>query len=178
MQHRANFKPPGAILLIPDDLAASHLDYTIVDIAEQKEITQQHNPWIATYQCIVRMRQCGISSCFSRYWDQYPDRYSTKVRFNIIFTKDWNKSVKATGIYPFVPTAIHERLLMILTVITTTCLWQSSTKSTWKKTKKKAFYPQPNRHSTPTFSKIKCKEEGHQLQSSNTEHRNKGEKEE
>ncbi|CAH2090771.1 unnamed protein product [Euphydryas editha] len=96
-------KPPGKCLLIFDG-ASSHLDARIVDAADAHDI---------------------VNKSFEHFWDeevllyayQHPERKLTKARFTKIFTKVWSKCMtkdniisgfRATGLFPYVPSAIPE----------------------------------------------------------------------
>ncbi|KAJ8941509.1 hypothetical protein NQ314_010378 [Rhamnusium bicolor] len=122
VQHLAKFKLPGSILLIFDG-AACHLDYEIVEAADQHAIKLLCLPSNTTHELqpldksVYRSFESHWDQEVLRYWDQHPDRVITKPRFNIIFSKVWSKRMtqeniisgfKATGIFPFNPSTIPE----------------------------------------------------------------------
>lgn len=122
IQHLAKYKLPGPILLIFDG-AACHLDYGIVEAADQHDIKLLCLPSNTTHElqpldkAVYRSFESHWDQEVLRYWDQHPDRVVTKSRFNTIFSKVWSKCMtqeniisgfKATGIFPFNPHVIPE----------------------------------------------------------------------
>ncbi|XP_068086296.1 uncharacterized protein [Anabrus simplex] len=125
IEHFAQYKPPGPTLLIMDG-AKCHLDISIVDKAEEHEITLFCLPSNTTYE--LQPLDKAIFHSFEHYWDQQllhfwehnpedPDRKLTKDIFSEVFTPLWGKCMnlsnissgfRATGIYPFDRTAIPE----------------------------------------------------------------------
>lgn len=122
LKHLAQYKVNGNILLIFDG-AKSHLDLSIVDAAEQLNITLFCLPSNTTHE--LQPFDKGVFKSFEshwdqellRYWDVNPDRTLTKARFGIVLSKVWPKCMvpqniisgfTATGIYPFDPSVIPD----------------------------------------------------------------------
>jgi len=120
IQHFAQFKPAGDVLLVYDG-AASHLDPSIVDAADHHHIHLFCLPSNTTHE--LQPMDKSVFRSFETYWDEellkfwrlHADRQVNKDRFGKIFTPAWYKAMtpmnvingfKATGIYPFNKNAI------------------------------------------------------------------------
>ncbi|XP_068086234.1 uncharacterized protein [Anabrus simplex] len=125
IEHFAQYKPPGPTLLIMDGTKC-HLDISIVDEAEEHEITLFCLPNSTTHE--LQPLDKAVFCSFEHYWDQQllhfreqypedPDRKLTKDTFSEVFTPVWGKCMnlsnisngfRAMGIYPFDRTVIPE----------------------------------------------------------------------
>ena len=122
VEHFSKFKPSGTVLLIFDG-ASSHLHPEIVEVATANDIILLCLPSNTTHE--LQPLDKSIFRSFEHYWDTevlkywrtHPDRVVTKARFGSICTPAFNKSLsitnisngfRATGIYPFDPTAIPD----------------------------------------------------------------------
>lgn len=122
IHHFAKYKPPGKVLLIFDG-ASSHLDAGIVDAAESHDISLFCLPSNTTHE--LQPMDKAVFKAFESYWDDAvmtywtnkPDRVITKFSFGHIFSKVWPKATnasnvvsgfRATGIYPYNPSAIPD----------------------------------------------------------------------
>lgn len=122
INHLAKYKSPGKCLLVFDG-ASSHLDYDIVDAAEKQDIVLYCLPSNTTHE--LQPLDKSINKSFEHFWDeqvlqfnyQNPQKKLTKARFNKILTKVWPKCMtqsniengfRATGLYPWDPSAIPE----------------------------------------------------------------------
>lgn len=123
LKHFSRFKPNGPCLLIFDG-AISHLDYSIVEKAEDFDIKLFCLPSNTTHELQPLDKSCY--GPFETFWDEqvllYLDQTShddiTKARFGKIFSPVWDKVMKpenvksgfkGTGIYPFNPNVIPEQ---------------------------------------------------------------------
>lgn len=122
VRHLARYKGPNAILLIFDG-AACHLDYDIIEAAEEHNIILFCLPSNTTHELqpldksVYRSFESHWNQELLRFWDQHPDRVLTKIRINEVFSKVWpecmapaniSSGFRATGLYPFNPDAIPE----------------------------------------------------------------------
>lgn len=115
LKHFSKYKAPGPCLLIFDG-ASSHLDYSIVQVADELNITLYCLPSNTTHE--LQPMDKAVFRSFEHYWDDEVlkywtkniDRSITKQRFGAIFSEVWDKSLtpaniksgfQATGIYPF-----------------------------------------------------------------------------
>jgi len=115
LQHFAEFKPSGKVLMIFDG-AKCHLSPSIVDEADKHEITLFCLPSNTTHE--LQPLDVAVFRAFEHYWDeevlsfwrQQPSRSLTKELFGKIFTPVWNKTMtisniqsgfKKCGIFPF-----------------------------------------------------------------------------
>ena len=122
VEHFSKFKPSGTVLLIFDG-ASSHLHPGIVEVATANDIILLCLPSNTTHE--LQPLDKSIFRSFEHYWDtevlkywrMHPDRVITKARFGSICAPAFNKSLsitnigngfRATGIYPFDPTAIPD----------------------------------------------------------------------
>lgn len=122
LQHLAKYKLEGKCLLIFDG-ASCHLDHSIVDAAEQHNITLLCLPSNTTHE--LQPMDKSVFRSFEHHWDEqvllfwtkYKDRVLTKQRFGEIFSIVWDKALtpanirsgfRATGIFPYNPDAIPE----------------------------------------------------------------------
>lgn len=122
LDHFSAYKPPGRCLLIFDG-AASHLDANIVDAAESHDVVLLCLPSNTTHELqpldksVFRSFEHFWDEEVLRYWVHAPERKITKGRFGHILSAIWPKAMspenlmagfRATGIYPFNPSAIPE----------------------------------------------------------------------
>lgn len=122
LHHFGCHKPPGHCVLIFDG-AKSHLDYEIVETAEQYEISLYCLPSNTTHElqpldkAVFRSFEYHWDDEVMLYWSNNGERAITKQRFGKILNKVWDKSMtpsniksgfQATGIFPFNPNAIPE----------------------------------------------------------------------
>lgn len=122
LDHLAKYKSQGKCLLIFDG-AKCHLDYKIVEAAENHQITLFCLPSQTTHE--LQPFDKSVFGPFETYWDQEvlqfmrhnPGNSLTKQRFSAIFTHVWDKvctpanikaGFRATGIYPFQPDIIPD----------------------------------------------------------------------
>lgn len=120
LKHFSVYKSPGPCLLIFDG-ASSHLDYTIVHVADELNIALYCLPSNTTHE--LQPMDKAVFRSFEHYWDEQVlnywtknvDRSITKQRFGAIFSAVWDRALipaniksgfQATGIYPFNPDAI------------------------------------------------------------------------
>lgn len=120
LDHFSKFKSPGRCLLIFDG-ASSHLDYRIVEKADEHNIELYCLPSNTTHE--LQPLDKSVNKSYEHHWDQElllynyqnPNNKMTKSRFNRIFSKVWVKCMtqeniingfRATGLYPFDPSAI------------------------------------------------------------------------
>ncbi|KAG5891239.1 hypothetical protein JTB14_004354 [Gonioctena quinquepunctata] len=122
VRHLTRYKGPDAILLVFDG-AACHLDYDIVEAADEHNIKLFCLPSNTTHELqpldksMYRLFESHWDQELFRFWDHHPDRVLTKTRFNEVFSKVWYKCMtlenivngfKATGLYPINPEIIPE----------------------------------------------------------------------
>lgn len=122
LHHLARHKVAGPALLIFDG-ASSHLDLSIVEAADDLNITLFCLPSNTTHELqpldksVYKSFESHWDAELLRYWDVNPDRSLTKARFNIILSQVYPKCMtpenivngfRATGIYPFNPLAIPD----------------------------------------------------------------------
>jgi hypothetical protein len=122
IRHLARYKTEGRVLLIFDG-ASSHLDYTIVEAADEHMITLFCLPSNTTHElqpldkAVYRSLESNWDTQLLRYWDIHPERHLNKFRFNIVLSKVWpvcmtpgniTNGFEVTKIYPFDPNAIPE----------------------------------------------------------------------
>lgn len=122
IHHFSRFKTPGPCILIFDG-AKSHLDYEIVDVAQDYEITLFCLPANTTHE--LQPMDKSVFRAFEHYWDEavllywsnHGDRTITKQRFGTLFSGVWDKCMtpsniksgfRATGIYPFNPNILPD----------------------------------------------------------------------
>lgn len=124
IQHFAKYKPAGNVLLIIDG-AKCHLDISIVEAAEQQNISLYCLPSNTTHE--LQPLDKAVFKSFEHHWDlelmKYwednpaPSRTLKKERFGLVLTPVWEKCMsianiqsgfRATGIYPFKPDVIPE----------------------------------------------------------------------
>lgn len=122
IKHFSKYKPSGKCLLIFDG-ASSHLDIRIVDAADENNVVLYCLPSNTTHE--LQPLDKSVNKSYEHYWDeevllysyQHPDKRITKSRFNKIFSRVWLKCMtqenivngfKATGLYPYNPSAIPE----------------------------------------------------------------------
>lgn len=118
LDHFAKYKPCGPTLLILDG-AKCHLDISIVDKADEHDITLFCLPSNTTHE--LQPLDKSVFRSFEHHWDQQlllfqeedpeePDRSLTKETFSDVFTPVWSKCMtlsnitngfRATGIWPF-----------------------------------------------------------------------------
>lgn len=121
IEHLSRHKTAGPILLVFDG-ASSHLHYSIVDFADEKDITLFCLPSNTTHElqpldkAVYRSFEAHWDQELFRYWDTYPEKHLNKPIFNII-SRVWPKCMtpeniqsgfRATGLYPFDPSAIPD----------------------------------------------------------------------
>lgn len=134
LDHFAKYKTPGPVLLIFDG-ASSHLDANIVHAAEAHEITLYCLPSNTTHELqpldksVFKSYEMNWDNEVVLFWTQRghgndttvedvsTNRLIKRYQFGSIFSRAWAKAVtpsnicsgfKATGIYPFDPTAIPD----------------------------------------------------------------------
>lgn len=122
IHHLGKYKIPEKCLLIFDG-ASCHLDYEIVDAADQHNIVLYCLPSNTTHE--LQPLDKSVNKSFEHHWDQEtlnffyqnPEKRLTKARFNAIFSRVWSKCMthenimngfKATGLYPYNPNAIPD----------------------------------------------------------------------
>lgn len=122
LHHFGKFKPTGKVLLIFDG-ASSHIDPSIVDVADQHEIVCMCLPSNTTHE--LQPLDKAVFKAFEHFWDcevlkywrSHPERAITKARFGLVCTPAYNQALtvtniasgfRATGIYPFDPNVIPE----------------------------------------------------------------------
>lgn len=120
LHHFAKFMQPPPVLLILDG-AASHLDFTIADVANSLGITLLCLPSNTTHELqpmdksVFRSFEHFWDEELLRYWERHPERTMNKERFSEVFTPVWGKCMtienivsgfRATGIWPFNKNAI------------------------------------------------------------------------
>ncbi|KAI4462960.1 hypothetical protein MML48_4g00018285 [Holotrichia oblita] len=124
LQHFSKFKPAGRVLLILDG-ASCHLDISVVDTAEEYEISLYCLPSNTTHE--FQPLDKAVFRAFEHYWDvellRYWEKYSTasktlkKDNFGKILDPVWKQCMsisniqsgfKSTGIFPFDPSVIPE----------------------------------------------------------------------
>ncbi|KAJ2937607.1 hypothetical protein O0L34_g12947 [Tuta absoluta] len=122
IHHLGEFKASGRCLLVFDG-ASCHLDYTIVEAADEHDIVLYCLPSNTTHE--LQPLDKSVNKSFEHHWNdetlsflyQNPDKKITKAQFNSIFSRLWSKCMtldniqngfKATGLYPFNPDAIPE----------------------------------------------------------------------
>lgn len=122
IKHLSRYKATGSCLLIFDG-AACHLDFSIVEEAEEHNITLYCLPSNTTHE--LQPLDKAVYRSFEHHWDQEllkfiaqnPERKLNKSSFNMIFSKVWSKCMthdnivsgfRATGLYPFNPDSIPE----------------------------------------------------------------------
>lgn len=115
IDHFGKYKTAGPCLLIFDG-AKSHLDYSIVEKADQYDITLYCLPSNTTHE--LQPMDKSVFRAFEYHWNDEVLKYLTvhkhhsitKQRFGPIFSKVWDKTMtpsniksgfSATGIYPF-----------------------------------------------------------------------------
>lgn len=126
VHHFGKFKPSGNVLLIFDG-AKSHLDAGIVEAADSQGITLLCLPSNTTHE--LQPMDKSVFAPFEEFWDQEVllywttkqtsnERVVNKRIFGKIFSKVWAKAAtprnvsagfRATGIFPFDPSAIPEQ---------------------------------------------------------------------
>lgn len=121
LNHFSKFIQPPVLLIF--DGAASHLDLTIVEAADQLGIHLLCLPSNTTHELqpldksVFRSFEHFWDEQLLQYWDKYPDRKMNKERFSEVFTPVWGKCMtisnithgfRATGIYPFDKSVIPE----------------------------------------------------------------------
>lgn len=122
LEHFSKYKPAGKVLLIFDG-AKCHLDISIANKAETLDIELLCLPSNTTHElqpldkAVFRSYEHFWDDELLKFWDQHPDRRLNKERFSAVFTPVWEKSMtvanitsgfRATGIFPFNPSAIPE----------------------------------------------------------------------
>ncbi|KAJ8945036.1 hypothetical protein NQ318_019031 [Aromia moschata] len=124
LQHFANFKPVGRVLLVIDG-ASCHLDVSIVQEAEKWDVSLYCLPSNTTHE--LQPLDKAVFRSFEHYWDtellnywettNVPCRTLKKERFGVVFAKVWQQCMsisniqngfRSTGIYPFDPQVIPE----------------------------------------------------------------------
>ncbi|KAG5866908.1 hypothetical protein JTB14_026192 [Gonioctena quinquepunctata] len=87
VRHLARYKGPYAILLVFDG-AACHLDYDIVEAADEQNMKLFCLPSNATHELqpldksVYRSFESHWDQELLRFWDHHPDRVPTETRFN------------------------------------------------------------------------------------------------
>ena len=124
LHHFSKFKPAGRVLLILDG-ASCHLDISVVDTAEQYEISLYCLPSNTTHEfqpldkAVFRAFEHYWDAELLRYWDKNPTAPRTlkKDNFGKVLDLVWKQCMsitniqsgfRSTGIFPFDPSVIPE----------------------------------------------------------------------
>ena len=122
LRHFSRYKTAGPCLLIMDG-ARSHFDHSIVEAAEEHEITLMCLPSNTTHELqpmdksVFRPFEAYCDEELISYWTRFEDRDMTKQRFGHVFSPVWDKATipknvkagfTACGIYPFNPEVIPD----------------------------------------------------------------------
>lgn len=103
-------------MLLIFDGASSHIDPSIVDVADQHDIVCMCLPSNTTHE--LQPLDKAVFKAFEHFWDcevlkyrrSHPERAITKARFGLVCTPAYNQALtvtniasgfRATGIYPF-----------------------------------------------------------------------------
>ncbi|KAJ8949488.1 hypothetical protein NQ318_005955 [Aromia moschata] len=115
VRHLARYKGLYTILLVFDG-AACHLDYDIVEAADEHNIKLFCLPSNTTHELqpldksVYRSFESHWDQELFRFWDHHPDRMLTKIRFNerISSTDLGQQDIEWIQSYPFNPEIIPE----------------------------------------------------------------------